>query len=108
MQRADVLSKVHTLWELWREFVESESVLATHGVTPMFPDVAKAGLVVAVVLARGVVAALQVVLPVWEGKSWWHLAQRGCKQCIRLGETHEVVSPNGHGFPRWDLCLCLF
>ena len=104
MQKADDLSKVHTLWSLRSTFVTE--MVQLYGVTPVLPDVAKAGKAIAAVLARGSRAAL--ILPVWEGQSWWALAQRSCKACIQLHTLEEVVHANGHGFPRWDFCMCIF
>ena len=106
MQRVDDLSKVYTYWTLKDTFVAK--VEREHGLTPVFPDVARAGPAVSAVLARGLRAAL--VLPRWEGQAWWALTQRSCIQCIALEALamEDVLHGNGHGLPRWELCMCIF
>ena len=105
MVRADILSKVGTLWLLLESF--TSATRAQYGVEVTMPDVAKAKATVIRLLTSQQSAAL--VLPRWEGQTWWGMLHNHAKQLVPLEDMRLVVAPNDtHGMPRWDFVLCIF
>ena len=103
MVKADVLSKLGTLWKLLPSF--KEEVLAKYGVQTSMPDVANSKKTV-IALARGHVSNA-VVLPRWEGQAWWGTLLDNVSSMIELEDMKKVVAPNMYGLPRWEFVLCL-
>jgi hypothetical protein len=105
MQRADVLSKVGTEWALRKSYVASTS--AAHSLPVLMPDLAQADKAIRALIARRRSHAL--VLPRWEGKSWWQLVvSYATVHDIPALEMAQVVEPNMYGWPRWDFVLAIF
>jgi hypothetical protein len=104
MQHVDRLSKEDTTWHLRESF--SNSMSAKLGVQISFPDVAEAEKEILRVLSRKISVAL--MLPRWEGKSWWRLASVNAHNTIDVSSVKSAVHPNSQGLPRWSFVLFVF
>jgi hypothetical protein len=104
MQKVDVLSKLNTLWFLLPDF--EASVWQQFDLPITMPDLARCGPTVSAVIARQLNCCL--VLPVWEGKSWWKLVLASASFIHQLPRMDKVVSPNKSGFPQWSFILTVF
>ena len=103
MQKADFLSKVHTLWVLRDSF--KEFVWDRFHVEVVMPDVADSKSM-AERWSRGHVKTA-LVLPRWEAQSWWTELCSHTSVMVQLEEMNSVVDPNVYGIPRWDFVLCV-
>ena len=105
MQRADVLSKVGTEWALRAHFTTAISSL--HQLPVLMPDLAKADKVITALVNRRLDHVL--ILPRWEGKSWWQLVlSHATVQDYTAEDMKGVAVPNMYGWPRWDFVLAVF
>jgi hypothetical protein len=69
MQRADILSKVGTEWALRESYVTATTL--AHSLPVLMPDLAQADKAINALITRR--QAHTLILPRWEGKSWWQL-----------------------------------
>ena len=92
MVRADILSKVGTVWRLRPHMKQSLETL--HGVEVSFPDVADTKATVMALVSRGVHMAL--IVPKWEGQPWWHVVATQAT-LHPLPSMEMVVYPNSYG-----------
>ena len=107
MQKADDLSKHGTTWLLTNSF--TAETFRLYGVHPTMPDVAAVQQAVDLAVVKKVPQAL--VIPRWEAKSWWEMANRHARHVVHMDSILEVtgmVHPNAHGFPRWDFAMFIF
>jgi hypothetical protein len=105
MQRADVLSKVGTEWVLRQAFITATT--AAHSLPVIMPDLAQAGKAIEALVNRNQSHVL--VLPRWEGKSWWQLVMsHATVHDILAQDMAQVVEPNMYQWPRWDFVLAVF
>ena len=75
MQRVDALSKTGTLWQLRPSW--AQQMFRDYGIYPLLPDLSRCGPTVKAAVSRTGTRAV-LVLPRWEGKTWWALAVRCC------------------------------
>jgi hypothetical protein len=105
MQRVDALSKTGTRWLLdpvWALGIQQKT-----GFHPMLPDLSRCGPAVKAAVSRQEKTVL--VLPRWEGKTWWNLAFRCCTQQFQVDNTSTAILPNLEmGLPRWDFHVFVF
>ena len=105
MQRADVLSKVGTEWALRASYVTTTT--AEFALPVLMPDLAQVEKVIRALITRQ--QAHTLILPRWEGKSWWQLVQaHATTRDIPAQSMEHVVEPNMYGWPRWDFVLAIF
>ena len=105
MQRADDLSKVGTEWRVRESFRHATE--AEHQLPMLMPDLARAEPAITAVIRRE--ESLTLILPRWEGKSWWQLVlSHAVVVDLPASEMPQVVEPNIHGFPRWDFVVAVF
>ena len=105
MQRADVLSKVGTEWKLRTTFVTTTTM--AHSLPVLMPDLAQADKVINALITRRQDHTL--ILPRWEGKSWWQLVlAHATVRDILAQDMNQVVGPNMYGWHRWNFVLAVF
>jgi hypothetical protein len=80
---------------------------AAHSLPVLMPDLAQADKVIRALLTRR--QSYSLVLPRWEGKSWWALvSDHATVYDIPTLDMTQVVIPNMYGWPRWDFVLAVF
>lgn len=105
MQRADVLSKVGTEWALRASY--TISIHTAYSLPVLMPDLAQAEKAIIALITRR--RSHVLILPRWEGKSWWQLVlAHATVQDITVDEMVQVVEPNMYGWPRWSFVLAVF
>jgi hypothetical protein len=105
MQRADILSKVGTEWALRESYVATTT--SAHSLPVLMPDLAQVDKVINALINRR--QAHVLILPRWEGKSWWQLVlSHATVHDITAQGMTQVVEPNMYGWPRWDFVLAIF
>ena len=106
MQRVDVLSKTGTTWLL--QFGWVRGMEEATGVTPLLPDLSRCGPTVKAAISRKGERSV-LVLPRWEGKTWWGLAIRCASSNYKIVDKGSAISPNTEmGMPRWDFHVFIF
>ena len=106
MQRVDALSKTGTLWLVnpaWALQIQHDT-----GNFPLLPDLSRCEPTVKAAVGRQGERTV-LVLPRWEGKTWWSLASRCCTQQFQIDDTSAAILPNVEmGLPRWDFHVFVF
>ena len=101
MQHVDALSKIDTEWKLKDDYA-SENV-RQRGLHIRMPDLARCGPVIEAMIREQSHGLL--VLPRWEGKSWWRKVLEHAFSIEHIPDMRAVVCPNASGYPQWDFVL---
>ena len=101
MKHVDALSKVATEWALRDSYVIEKT--RSSGLHISMPDLARCGIVIDNMIREQ--SHGHLILPRWEGKSWWRKVLDKAILIEHVSDIRHVVHPNDSGFPQWDFVI---